>query len=362
MRSSILVVDDSPMIIHLVSSILEEYHLQFALNGEEALKIMNQNQNIDLILLDIEMPIMNGYEVLKELKMNKDFRDIPVIFLTVKDEIEEETKGLELGAVDYIKKPINTGILKARVEAHINLRLAKVFIENQNEILENKVKQRTREILITRDITIQSMMSLLEVRDIESGQHIRRTQLYMKKMCEYLAERSVYKSFMTKEKITNIYRTAPLHDIGKVGIPDKILLKPGKLTSDEFEIMKKHTDYAIQAFSNVDERLGDTNFLNVAKEIAGSHHEKWDGSGYPFELEGDEIPLAGRIMAIADVYDALVNKRVYKEAFSHDKACKIILESKGTHFDPVIVEAFEYLEKEFYDIQRRYSHQVEVFS
>lgn len=356
MRTSILIVDDSPMIIHLVSSILEDYHLLFALNGEEAIDTLHKNPNIDLVLLDIEMPLMNGYEVLKEMKKDKNFADVPVIFLTVKDEIEEETKGLELGAVDYIKKPINTGILKARVEAHVNLRLAKVFIERQNEILENKVKQRTREILITRDITIQSMMSLLEVRDIESGQHIRRTQLYIQKVCQFLAERGPYQLLMTKEKVINIYRTAPLHDIGKVGVPDKILLKPGKLTTDEFTIMKKHTNYAIEAFSNVDERLGDTNFLNIAKEIAGSHHEKWDGSGYPFGVEGDEIPLAGRIMALADVYDALVSKRVYKEAYTHEVAKEIILETKGTHFDPIIAEAFEALETDFHDIHERYSN------
>lgn len=347
MRSTILIVDDSPMIIHLASGVLEDYHLQFALDGEEAIKIAKNNPNIDLILLDIEMPKKNGYEVLTELRKDPKLKGIPVIYLTVKDDIDEEAKGLALGAVDYIKKPISSAILKARVDAHISLRLARVFIEEQNEILENKVKQRTREILITRDVTIQSMMSLLEVRDIESGQHIKRSQLYMKSICEYLADHGPYQSLMTKERIENIYRTAPLHDIGKVGIPDQILLKPGKLTNDEFNIMKQHTTYAIQAFSTVDDRLGDTNFLNIAKEIAGSHHEKWDGSGYPYGLKGMSIPLTGRVMAIADVYDALVSKRIYKEAFTHEKARQIITESSNTHFDPAIVDAFVDLEDEF---------------
>jgi len=347
MRSTILIVDDSPMIIHLVSGVLEDYHLQFALNGEDALKQVGTNPNIDLILLDIEMPKKDGYQVLKELQSDPKKAKIPVIFLTVRDDFEEEAKGLEMGAVDYIKKPINTAILRARVDTHINLRMARVFIENQNEILENKVMQRTREILITRDVTIQSMMSLLEVRDIESGMHIRRTQLYVKAICDYLAYKGPYQSLMTKDKIENIYRTSPLHDIGKVGVPDYILLKPGKLTRDEFEIMKKHTVYAIQAFSTVDERLGDTNFLNVAKEIAGSHHERWDGDGYPYGLSETDIPITGRIMAIADVYDALVSKRVYKDAYSHQQAREIILKSKGTHFDPVVTDAFEYLEEEF---------------
>ncbi len=354
MRSSILIVDDSPMIIHLVSSILEDYHLRFAMNGGEALEVLRKNRDIDLILLDVEMPVMTGYEFIKIIKQDEALSSIPVIFLTVKNESEEEALGLELGAVDYIKKPINTAILKTRVDTHINLRLANIFMERQNDILEGKVKQRTREILITRDVTIQSMMSLLEVRDIESGQHIKRTQLYMQKLCTYLSHNGPYQSVMTKERMTNIYRTAPLHDIGKIGIPDKILLKPAKLTVDEFSVMKQHADYAIQAFSNVDERLGDTNFLNVAKEIAGSHHEKWDGTGYPFGLKGEDIPLAGRMMAIADVYDALVSKRVYKEAFSHTKAKEIILEGKGTHFDPFIVEAFLAIEEDFKAIKMEY--------
>ncbi len=358
MRSSVLIVDDSPMIIHLTSSILEEYHLRFAMNGEEALTVLRRNSDIDLILLDVEMPVMNGYELIKIIKEDERLCEIPVIFLTVKDEIEEEALGLKLGAVDYIKKPINTAILKARVDTHVNLRLAKVFMEHQNDILEAKVKQRTREILITRDVTIQSMMSLLEVRDVESGQHIKRTQLYMQKLCHYLASQGPYKDQMTKERVSNIYRTSPLHDIGKVGIPDRILLKPGRLTKDEYEVMKQHTVYAIDAFSNVDERLGDTNFLNVAKEIAGTHHEHWDGRGYPFGLSETEIPLPGRMMAIVDVYDALVSERVYKEAFSHSLAKEIIFDSKGTHFDPTIVDAFMAIEGDFRSISEAYGYQV----
>lgn len=355
MRSSILIVDDSPTIIHIVSSVLEEYHMHFALNGKEALKILQQNKDIDLILLDIEMPEMDGYEVIKHLKANPETEDIPVIYLTVKSDVEEEAKGLELGAVDYIKKPINSAVLRARVATHIELRLAQIFMDRQNEILENKVRHRTREILITRDITINSMMTLLEVRDIESGQHIKRTQLYMKALCDYLAIHGPYKAYMTKEKIENIYRTAPLHDIGKIGIPDQILLKPGKLTADEYDEMKHHAEYAVKAFSSVDERLGDTNYLNIAREIAGTHHEKWDGTGYPNGLQGQDIPLVGRMMAIADVYDALVSKRVYKDAFSHEKAKAIIEEGRGSHFDPVLVDAFLALEKQFEEIMTTYA-------
>lgn len=354
MRTSILIVDDSPMIIHLVSSVLEDYHLLFALNGVEALETIKNNPNIDLILLDIEMPQMNGYELIGHLKEAPETTDIPVIFLTVKDDVAEEAKGLELGAVDYIKKPINTAILRARVDTHISLRMARIFMSRQNDILENKVRQRTREILITRDITIQSMMSLLEVRYIETGNHIKRTQLYMEALCHYLEKEGPYKDMMNKDKIETIIKTAPLHDIGKVGIPDAILLKPGKLTPEEFETMKKHSIYAEQAFSSVDERLGDDNFLNIAKEIAGSHHERWDGTGYPHGLKGKDIPLAGRMMAIADVYDALVSKRVYKEAMSHEEARQIIVNGSGNHFDPNMVDAFIAIEQEFINIHNQY--------
>lgn len=353
MRSSILIVDDSTMIIHLVSSILEDYHMRFALSGEEALKILEEASDIDLILLDIDMPGMDGYELIQKIKAEDKYKAIPVIFLTVMDDVDDEAKGLALGAVDYIKKPINTSILKARVDTHVNLRLANVFMEHQNEILENKVTQRTREILITRDLLITSMMSLLEVRDIESGHHIKRTQLYIKELCQHLRKSGPYMNQMTVERIDNIYRTAPLHDIGKIGIPDSILLKPMGLTEGEYEVMKNHAQHGIDAFSDADERLADPNLLNVAKEIIGAHHEKWDGTGYPQGLSGDEIPLAGRLMALVDVYDALVTERVYKKAYSHERAKEIIMEGRGSHFDPVLVDAFLDLEDVFIDIRER---------
>lgn len=355
MRSTILIVDDAPMTIHLVSTILEEYHIKFALNGKEAIELLRTTPNIDLVLLDIEMPEMNGYELIQLIKSEKTLADVPVIFLTVKNDEAEENKGFELGAVDYIRKPICSATLLARVKTHINLRFAKVFMEQQNEILENKVKIRTREILNTRDATIDSMMSLLEIRDIESGSHIKRTQLYIKELCSYLSVTGPYITQLTKTLIYNLYKTSPLHDIGKIGIPDKILLKPGKLTFDEFEVMKLHASFGAKAFGNVDETLGDNSFLKVAKDIAGSHHERWDGTGYPCGLCGNEIPLAGRIMSLADVYDALVSVRTYKDAFTHEQAKEIIVSSKGSHFDPVIVDAFITLEKSFINIYQQYN-------
>lgn len=360
MRSNILIVDDSTTIIHLVSGILEEYHLKFALNGKSALDILEASHDFDLILMDIEMPGMNGYELIKAIKAKKDLKDIPVIFLTVKDNVEEEAKGFALGAVDYIKKPISSAILKARVDNHIKLRMAKLYMSQQNKILENKVRTRTREIMLTRDATIQAMMALLEVRDLESGAHIKRTKIYVEAICNHLAVNGPYQDLLTPERVENMHKAAPLHDVGKVGVPDRILLKPGKLTEEEYDLMKCHTEYAVQAFSNVDELLGDNNFLHVAKQIAGNHHERWDGTGYPNRLQGHDIPLEGRIMALVDVYDALVNERCYKKAFCHETAKEIILEERGAHFDPVVVDAFLALEETFIRIQKKYKSDDDV--
>lgn len=347
MRSTILVVDDSPMIIHHVSSILEDYHLKFALSGEDAIRCMEQTPNIDLVLLDIEMPGIDGYETIRRIKEQTAWKGIPVIFLTVKDSVSDETKGFELGAVDYIKKPINPTTLHARVKTHLSLCSANIFLTHQNEILENKVKQRTKEIIVTRDTTVQSLMALLEIRDIESGFHIKRTQLYIKLLCKELAMTGPYRPILTGDLVENIFKTSPLHDIGKIGIPDSILLKPGPLTEDEFETMKKHTLYGISAFSDASLTLGDNSFLGVAKDIAGAHHEKWDGSGYPYGLKGNDIPLPGRIMAIIDVYDALMSRRVYKEAYTHQQTLEIIKSSEESHFDPYVLDAFLRLKDAF---------------
>lgn len=354
MRTKILIVDDSPSIIKLVSGILTEYHLIFALDGLEALRILREENNISLILLDIEMPNIDGYKVIEEIKENSDLARIPVIFLTVRDDFAAEAYGLGLGAVDYIRKPINAAILKQRIRTHINLYLSNIKKEKQNESLESKVEERTYEVVQTRGILIQIMMSMLEIRDIESGQHIKRTKLYMEVICNYLLNNGPYIKVLDKKIIEDICWVAPLHDIGKVGIPDSILLKKGKLSEDEFEMMKLHTVYAVEAFTNVGKTISENNIYKVAKEIAGYHHEKWDGTGYPYGLKGEEIPLCARMMALADVYDALVNKRIYKEAFSHERAKSIIINDSGAHFDPIIVEAFLECEEDFVEIYKKH--------
>ena len=353
---TILVVDDTPANIDVVKGVLSEgYFVQAAINGDMALKIV-QKKKPDLILLDIMMPGIDGYEVCKRLKSDVTTHDIPVIFLTAKAEVEDETKGLELGAVDYITKPISPPILKARVKTQLELKLARDYLERENEILEEKVIERTRHMEELQDVTMVAMGSLAEARDPETGNHIRRTQRYVKRLAIQLKEHPRFSDFLTPQNITSLYKSAPLHDIGKVGIPDKILLKPGKLTDEEFDEMKKHTIYGRDAIASAVKSIDSAdNFLIFANEIAYSHQEKWDGSGYPEGLAGEDIPISARIMAVADVYDALISRRVYKPPFPHEKAVAIIQEGKGSHFDPDMVDAFMEVADEFYVISQEFA-------
>lgn len=355
-RKIILVVDDTPSNINVVKSVLnDKYSIMAAINGAIALKIM-EKQLPDLILLDIMMPDMDGFQVCKKLKENLLTRDIPIIFLTAKADIKDEAKGLELGAVDYITKPISPAILAGRVKNHLALKDAREQLTKQNLILEQRVAERTQQMEELQDVAMVSMGALAESRDPETGNHIRRTQYYVKLIAEELRKLDKFKDFLTPQNITMLYKSAPLHDIGKVGIPDSILLKPGKLTDDEFEIMKLHPIYGHDAIeAAISTMHSNNNFLRFAKEIAYGHHEKWDGSGYPLGLSGDDIPLSARLMALADVYDALISKRVYKPAFSHDKSVAIILEGKGSHFDPEIVDAFMRIQQACYETSQKYA-------
>jgi len=358
-QSRILIVDDTPENIDVMGEILKPYYRRsVALNGEKALKIAGSDNRPDLILLDIMMPGIDGYEVCRRLKENHDTREIPVIFVTAKGATYDEALGFEVGAVDYITKPVSPPLVLTRVKAQLELSEARHFLQNQNRILEEKVAERTKDILLTQDITIQALASLAETRDNETGMHIRRTQKYVRLLAENLASNPHFAGSLDDATIMLLYKSAPLHDIGKVGIPDSILLKPGKLTDAEFEIMKNHSQYGYDALLRAEESVGDRStisFLKIAGEITLSHHEKWNGSGYPNGIAGDEIPISARLMAIADVYDALVTKRVYKPAFTHEKAVGIIREERGTHFDPDIVDAFLELNQSFNDIAVRFS-------
>ncbi|MET0006432.1 MAG: HD domain-containing phosphohydrolase [Candidatus Thiodiazotropha sp. 6PLUC9] len=356
-KACVLIIDDEKFYIDVLVEILkEEYRVLISKDGQQGItRATNRENPPDLILLDIVMPNMDGYEVCKKLKENHLTSEIPIIFLTIKSEVDDEVKGFNLGAVDYITKPISPPIVKSRVSNHLALARSKKLLNEENLLLESRVRERTSEIRKTQDVAICCMASLAETRDSETGYHIQRTQHYIKILCEELQNHPDYRDYLTADNIDRIVRSAPLHDIGKVGIPDSILLKPGKLNEDEWNIMSTHAQLGFDALLNAEKDIGTTSFLGIAKEVALTHHEKWDGSGYPNGLKGDEIPVSGRLMALADVYDALVNKRVYKDAYKHQTAVKVINEGSGLHFDPVIVSAFLELEAEFKRILDNFS-------
>ena len=356
-KPTILVVDDTPDNLALLQLLLRDlYKVKGANNGERGLKIAASDHPPDLILLDIMMPGIDGYEVCRRLKADPATRDIPVIFLTAKAEVEDEQRGFELGAVDYITKPISPPIVLARVKTHLMLKATADFLRDKNVFLEQEVARRTREIMAIQDVTILALTSLAETRDNETGNHIRRTQNYVRALARKLSTHPRFAAFLTLQNIELLYKSAPLHDIGKVGIPDRILLKPGKLTPEEFEIMKTHTTLGRDAIAHAEQQLGvDVSFLTFAKEIAYCHQEKWDGTGYPQGLRGDAIPISARLMAVADVYDALISRRVYKEPMTHAQALDIIRQTAGRHFDPDVVAAFLEVHETFHAIAVAYA-------
>ena len=356
-RQTLLIVDDTPDNIALLSGLLKNrYRIKVATEGERALRIAALDPPPDLILLDIMMPGMDGYEVCERLKANSHTADIPVIFLTAKVQVEDEEKGLKLGAVDYITKPISPPIVLARVETHLMLKNARQFLQDRNAYLEEEVQRRTQEVVAIQDVTIVAMASLAETRDNDTGGHIRRTQHYVRALAKKLQTHPRFASFLSDATIELLFKSAPLHDIGKVGIPDRILLKPGRFTPEEFEIMKTHAILGRDAIVAAEEHLNTPkSFLQLAREIAYCHQEKWDGSGYPQGLAGEAIPVSARLMAIADVYDALISRRVYKDGMPYVQAVAIIREGKGQHFDPDMVEAFLEITDEFQAIAEQFA-------
>lgn len=330
----ILVVDDTPANLRILTELLRnEYTIRVATSGEVALTLANTEPRPDIILLDIMMPLMDGYEVCKRLKENEITHSIPIIFVTAMTDADDEAKGLDMGAVDYITKPFNPRLIKGRVRNHLELK-------KHRDNLEELVRVRTAEVFATRAATIESLASLAETRDPETGGHIHRTQNYVQVLAERLRKDYPDTWAMPDSTVELLYLSAPLHDVGKVGVPDAVLLKAGSLTSEEFEQIKLHTTYGYESLSRAEKRLGTSSFLRLGAEIAYTHHEKWDGSGYPRHLHGEDIPQSGRLMALADVYDALISRRVYKPPFPHSKAVSIITEGRGKHFDPMVVDAF----------------------
>ncbi|MBN8449303.1 MAG: two-component system response regulator [Candidatus Accumulibacter sp.] len=355
-RATVLVVDDTPDNLSLMSALLKNsYKVKVANHGDKALRIAASATPPDLILLDVMMPDIDGYEVCRRLKASPRTRDIPVVFLTARSEVEDEQKGLALGAVDYITKPISPPILMARVATQLSLKASADFLRSQNDFLEAEVARRTSELEAIQDVTILAMASLAETRDSETGKHLLRTQRYVKALAEKLRPHPRFSNFLTDQNIKVLFKSAPLHDIGKVGIPDRILLKPGRFEPQEMEIMKNHTLLGRDAIQLAEDWLGKpVEFLTIAKEIALCHQERWDGSGYPGAIAGDTIPASARLMAVADVYDALISRRVYKDRMTHEQATQIIVEGRGSHFDPDVVDAFVEIADEFRSIAQRY--------
>ncbi len=356
-QPTVLVVDDTPANLQLLTDLLcELYQVRVAASGSRALAICQSSNRPDLILLDVIMPGMDGYEVCRQLKASPGTADIPIIFLTARTDAQDEQMGLSLGAVDYISKPISPPILLARVRTHLLAKATADFLRDKNVFLEQEVERRTEQVREIQDVTILTMASLAETRDNETGNHILRTQHYVRLLAQRLKSHPRFVDYLTDAMIELLYKSAPLHDIGKVGIPDSILLKSGKLDAEEFEIMKTHTTQGRDAIASAELRLGKVvPFLQCAKEIAYSHQEKWDGSGYPEGLAGDDIPIPARLMALADVYDALISRRVYKPAYTHEVSIAIIQEGRGRHFDPDIVDAFMAIHRECQAIAEKYA-------
>ena len=363
-RKTVLLIDDDPLVLEIISECLRPiYHIRMAGTGAQGLALAATQPLPDLVLLDVDLPDIQGYEVCHALKSEPLTTAIPVIFLSSHSDVADVTRGLELGAVDYVTKPVALPILLARVQTHLRLREARDLLQDQNAHLEHLVRRRTQDLEIkttelqeSQDLTIVALGSIAETRDNETGNHIHRTRASVEALARQLGKLPKFRHTAQTHDWEMIWKFAPLHDIGKVGIPDSILLKPGALTAEEFNIMKRHTTLGRDALRAAEFRVkSEAAFFRIAIDIAYAHHERWNGSGYPEGLSGTAIPLAARLMAVADVYDALINKRVYKSEMSHSAAVDIIRSERGQHFDPELVDCFIQIADEFQRIAHKFS-------
>ncbi|MDR2571843.1 MAG: response regulator [Oscillospiraceae bacterium] len=353
-KKTIIMVDDNLSNLTIGANALDPYYNLITLNSGARLLKALEKISPDLILLDVNMPDMNGFETISFLKRKKEYYHIPVIFLTAKSDSDSELEGLSLGAVDYIAKPFTPPLLLKRIELHMLiesqraelLRQQKVLIAQKNELerfnanLQERVNEKTRTVLELQNTLLGTMANLVERRDNDTGNHIERTQNYLRILLNALWVNDAYWDEVNTWDIELLLQSAQLHDVGKISIDDSILRKPGKLTTEEYDKIKEHTEIGTKIIENIEVKASRQAFLEQARMLALTHHEKWDGSGYPRSLKGEEIPLQGRLMAIADVYDALISDRPYKEAFSHEHAVEIIKSESGSHFDPALVEIF----------------------
>ena len=360
-RSKIIMVDDNMANLTIGRNMLKTFHEVYPAPSAAKLFEILENITPDLILLDIEMPEMNGYETIEKLKADERYADIPVIFLTAKIDEGSELLGFDLGAADYISKPFSGPLLLQRISNQLligrqkrDLLASQSTLQDYADNLEEKVRLKTTQVLSLQNAVLATVADLVEFRDKHTAGHITRTRLYLKALVGELIRKGVYPDEAPDLESDDFLSSSQLHDVGKIAIPDVILNKPGKLTEEEFEVMKTHVTEGVDAIERIMGGTEEHDFLDHALLIAGTHHEKWDGSGYPLGMKGMSIPLVGRLMAIADVYDALISVRPYKSAFTHEEARKIIEDENGKHFDPALVDIFLNVESEFEEIVNKY--------
>jgi putative two-component system response regulator len=339
-RKRILLVDDNPVNLKMARNTLMEIYDVFTVPSAKKMFLFLEKTIPDMILLDVLMPEVNGYEAIRIMAGDERLKHIPVIFLTSKSDMGSEMMGLSLGAVDYIVKPFIPQLLLKRVETHMLMDAQKEELKYINANLERIVDEKTSAVMELQNAILSTVSELVECRDDVTGGHIERTAHTMRMLVKEMTEQCVYADELLSWDIELFLQSSQLHDVGKISIHDNILLKPTKLTEDEFEEMKKHAIFGEEIIDRIQRNTSENAFLTHAKIMAGTHHERWDGSGYPRGLKGRDIPLQGRIMAIADVYDALISKRPYKESYSHEDALNIMRESRGSQFDPIILDAF----------------------
>ena len=350
MRELVLIVDDVEINRIILREIIsDDYDVMEAQDGIEAVDLLfNQKISPTAILLDIIMPKMNGFEVLERVRGDARTENIPVIFITSVDSTADETQGFRLGVSDYITKPFNADIVKVRLETQIKLFRYQTGLE---EIIEEK----TAELNKTYERTLETLATIIEYRNLESGTHIRRTSLLTEIMIRAMMQDEYYKEALKKEKIHSLIKSTVLHDIGKIGVMDSILLKPGRLTDDEFEQVKTHTTMGHEIIQRISTQMSDDDmYLKYGSDICYAHHERWDGRGYPQGLAGEDIPIAARILSIVDVYDALVNERCYKPPMSYDEAKQLILDGAGTQFDPGLCRIFDQVSDRFMALEEQF--------
>jgi len=353
-RHKIIMVDDNMANLTIGRNMLKTFYEVYPAPSAAKLFEILANVIPALVLLDIEMPEMNGYEAIKKMKADSRFEDIPVIFLTAKSDESSELEGFDLGAVDYISKPFSGPLLLKRIANQLlivqqkkDLLASRAALKDYADNLEIKVRNKTKEVINLQNAVLTTVADMVEFRDKSTGGHVTRTRLYLKALTEELIREKIYMEEVEGWDIDFFLSSAQLHDVGKIAISDLILNKPDKLTPEEFEIMKIHVTAGVNAIEKIMLHAEEHAFLRHALLITGTHHEKWDGTGYPMGLKGKNIPLEGRLMAIADMYDALIAVRPYKKAFTHEETCRIIEDGTGTYFDPVLVEVFRNIKSEF---------------